>query len=344
MNNGSSADSQRILVTGGTGFLGQRLVSHLLAQGERVRILARPLADGRDRRSRILQGFAGQGAELAWGDLTDLPAVRRAVQGVSQVFHLAGRLFVWGAAHHEYVRVHVHGTRSLLRACAENGPLQAVVHCSSTGVLGPTGLQPLDEMADLRPSNIYEATKAEGEQLALRLGQEYGLPVVAARPGLAYGPGDLHLLGWYRLIQRGLFRVVGRGDNLVHPIYVDDLVRGLLLCAARPHAAGRVYHLVGEQPVSMRGMADEIAQAVARPLGPGWLPYPVAYGAAALLDLLPGLPREARLLTRSRVRFMTQNRVYSGERARQELGFIPQVDLKTGLRHTVDWYRSEGLL
>jgi nucleoside-diphosphate-sugar epimerase len=305
-SNGISGISDRILVTGGTGFLGQSLVRMLLAEGRPVRILARHPKHSSQRRVQVLQSLVQQGAELTWGDLTNPLAAKAAVQDVGKVFHLAGRLFVWGAPEKEYIHLHVDGTRNLLRACAESGPFEVIVHCSSTGVLGPTGTEPLDEDSPLLPSNIYEATKAQGECLALKMSAEFNLPVVIARPGLIYGPGDMHLLNWFQSIQHGLYRVVGSGNNLFHPIYVDDVSKGLLLCASTPEAVGRVYHLVGEKPSTIREIAQQIAQSLSQNLKSGSLPYSLAYGAAALLEMVPGLPAEMRLLTRSRVRFMTE--------------------------------------
>jgi nucleoside-diphosphate-sugar epimerase len=337
-----------ILVTGGTGFLGQHLVRMLLAQGRRVRILARMPQKARSwrdlRREKLLKYMQQEGAELAWGDMTDIMAVRAAVSGVKQVFHLAGRLFIWGAPEQEYIDLHIAGTRGLLEACLREGTLSSFVHCSSTGVLGPTENGPLDEDAPVQPSNIYEATKAEAERQALDAHFAAGLPVVTARPGLVYGPGDLHLLSWFRAIQRGYFRFVGSGDNQYHPVYVQDTVRGMLLCAESATAAGRIYHLVGKEPASIRKLSEVIAETLSTTINPRGLNPRAAYAAASIIERLPALPGETPLLTRSRVRFMTENRLYSGERARKELNFIPQVDLESGMKCTVEWYRREGLL
>jgi nucleoside-diphosphate-sugar epimerase len=107
----------------------------------------------------------------------------------------------------------------------------------------------------------YEATKLEGELLALKAHQEQGLPVSVVRPGLVYGPGDLHLLGFFIAIKKGLFRVIDGGKALLHPVYIDDLVSALLLCAEQPQAPGRIYTIAGDHP----------ARAVFR----GVLPRPV---------------------------------------------------------------------
>jgi nucleoside-diphosphate-sugar epimerase len=175
------------------------------------------------------------------------------------------------------------------------------------------------------------------------MARQHGLPLSVARPALVYGPGDRHLLGWFRMIQRGLYRVVGSGASLLHPIYIDDLVDGLLRCAL-PGAAGRVYHLVGERALPIGTLAAAIAQALGRPLPRAHLPLPLALGLARALEALPGLPPQRLPLTRERIRFMTESRVYCGCRARLALGFVPRVGLELGLRRTVEWYRAEGLL
>ncbi len=327
-------------VTGGTGFIGQQLVRALRARGHEVLVLVRPESFNgtATERLRLLE------AKLVPGDLRHLCSFREALQGVNQVFHLAGRLFAPGIAPEAFEHLHVEGTYNLLTACRGAAHLESIVHCSTTGVLGPTGSTPAVEDAPRRPSNDYERTKAEGEQLALRVAHQHNLPLVVARPALVYGPGDLHLMSWFRAIQRGYYRVIGLGDSLLHPIYIDDVVQGLLMCTQVPAALGRVYHLVGEAPVPIRELAGAIAHALGKKLSRWHLPAAPTWAGAALLEALPGVVPSRLPLTRSRINFMTQSRAYSGDRARHELGFVPHTDLQTGLRQTVAWYRREGLL
>ena len=324
-------------LTGGTGFLGRALVAALRQRGHDVRVLVRP---GREDSAAAV---AKLGAVPVAADLLDPEGLRRAMGEATLVFHLAGRLLRPGVPEAAYRAVHVKGTSSVLQAAQALPALRAVVHCSTTGVLGTTGDEPADEARPPRPTNIYERTKAEAEGLALEAAAR-GLPVVVARPSLVYGPGDLHLLGWFRAIQRGHYRVVGRGDSRLHPVYIDDLTDGLLRCAEHEGGAGRVYHLVGEGALSIRELAQAIAAAVGRRLRRWHLPHALAWGAAALLESLPGIPPERLPLTRQRVAFMSESRAYCGCRARDELGFAPRVPLPEGLRRTVAWYRQEGHL
>jgi dihydroflavonol-4-reductase len=327
-----------VLVTGATGFLGSSLARSLRLAGRVVRGLARPGADG----SRT-DALAATGIEVVGGDVLDPPSLRRAMEGVTEVYHLAGRLFAPRVPAEAYERVHVEGAGNVVRAAAAGG-VRAVVHCSTTGVLGPTGPTTLPEDAPEHPSNAYESSKARGERVVRELAADAHLPLAIARPGLVYGPGDRHLLGWFRAIRNGYYRVVGPGDNRLHPVYVDDVVDGLQLCAERGLGDGRAYNLVGERALPIRELAAAIADAVGRPLPRHHFPRAVAGAVAAVLEAVPGLPAERLPLTRSRIAFMTESRAYCGCRARDELGFVPRVGLGEGLHRTVEWYRREGLL
>ena len=147
--------SSGVLVTGGTGFLGRHLVQALRSRGRRVRVLVRP------RPQRPTRDLEEAGAEIVSGDLLDAQSLRSAVAGVDTVFHLAGRLLRAGEPDADYERLHVGGTKLLLDAI-RGSDVRAFVHCSTTGVLGPTGAARAPEDAPARPSNAYERTKAEG--------------------------------------------------------------------------------------------------------------------------------------------------------------------------------------
>jgi nucleoside-diphosphate-sugar epimerase len=324
-----------VLVTGATGFLGTSLLRRLMHDGERVRVLvrsppsAKPLAD--------------RGAETIVGDILDEDAVVTAVEGATTVYHLAGRLLAPGIAAAEYRRTHVDGTRLLLALCREESGLERFVHCSTTGVLGITGRRPADEDSPFRPTNIYEATKAEAE-LAVREAWRDGFPAVIARPGLVYGPGDLHLLGFFRSILRRQFRRIGRRDIWLHPIYIDDLTEGLTLCGRHPAALGECFHLAGQRPVALTRMAAAIAQAGGTQLPPGYIPLPAARAVTTVVDLLPDRLRQVAPLTRNRLDFLTHERVYDVRKARRVLAFSATTDLPTGAARSVAWYRREGHL
>jgi nucleoside-diphosphate-sugar epimerase len=324
-----------VVVTGATGFLGTSLVRRLLSRGTRVRVLARSPAKAKPLQDR--------GAEVVLGDITDRTAVAAAADGATVVYHLAGRLFAPGIPATEYYRTHVGGTELLLACCQEESTLRRFVHCSTTGVLGVTGDQPADETAPCRPTNAYEATKAEAE-LAVRERARDGFPAVIARPGLVYGPGDLHLLPFFRAVLRRQFRPIGRRTVWLHPIYIDDMVEALVRCGERIGAVGECFHLAGREPVPLAGLADAIARAGGTRMSRGYIPLPAAQALAVVGDRLPPNLRRSAPLTRGRLDFLTHSRIYDVTKARRLLGFAAATDLPAGAVHSVAWYREQGYL
>ncbi len=324
------------VITGATGFLGSSLVTELLKRQQAVRILTRD-----EKKAR--QQF-GSAATIIAGDITDAVQVQQAVDGATAIYHLAGRLYHPSTPTELYRQTHVEGTRILLKACQGQTQLRRIVHVSTTGVHGVTGETPATEDAPFAPTNPYEATKLEGELLALQTYQEQGLPVTVVRPGLVYGPGDLHLLGFFASIRKGLFRVIDHGKALLHPVYIDDLLAALLLCAERPQAVGRSYNIAGERPVIVRELATAIAHALGRELPPGSIPLWLANLASDIFTVMPGMKGEHAPLTRSRVKFLTNSRIYDISRARSELGYAPAVGLEEGMKLTAMWYYKHGWL
>lgn len=318
-----------VLVTGATGFLGTNLVQRLLDEGSAVRVLARS-----PRKARML---AAAGADVVIGDVTDERAVATALDRAEVVYHLAGRLFDPSVPAEEYHRTHVDGTRMLV---AHAGGVTRFVHCSTTGVIGTTGDVAADERAPYRPTNAYEATKAEAED-AVRTS---GLPAVIARPGLVYGPGDLHLLSFFRAVLRHRFRPIGRRPVWLHPIYIDDMSEALLRCGRHPSALGECFNLAGSEPVSLAGLADAIAAAGGTRRPRGHIPLPAAHALAAVADRLPPNLKRAAPLTTSRLDFLTHSRVYDVSKAQRVLGFAAATDLSTGTARSMAWYRDHGYL
>ena len=325
----------RVLITGATGFLGEHLSRRLLTDGDQVRVLARSAAKARP--------LVEQGAELVEGEITDGDALRRAIADVAVVYHLAGRLFMPGVPAEDYHRTHVEGTRTLLALCREQTSLTRLVHCSTTGVLGAGGDRPADENAPYQPTNAYERTKLQAELLVREaIGQ--GVPAAIVRPGLVYGPGDLHLLGFFRTIQRGLFRPIGRRPVWLHPIYIDDMTEAFVRCGRDPRAAGECFHIAGQEPATIATLAGTIANALGVAAPRGWIPLPAARALAAAGDALPGQLKQAAPLTSSRLDFLTHSRVYDVAKAKQVLDFVAATDLPAGIARTGAWYRQEGYL
>ena len=325
----------RVLVTGGTGFTGSHLVRQLVEAGADVRVIARDAVRGRST--------LPAGVDIVQGDVTDPAVTSAAVRGRDVVYHLAAAFREAGIPDRRYREVHVDATRDLLEASRAEG-VRRFVHCSTVGVHSHIPNPPADETWPYTPGDIYQETKAEGEQLALRFHQEHGFPVTVIRPAAIYGPGDLRLLKLFRTIFRRRFAMIGSGKPYFHMVHVEDLARGMRLAAERDEAVGEVFILAGEEYVTLNELVARIADiyGVARPRLrlPAW-PFFVA-GAAFEAVCIP--LRIEPPLYRRRVAFFTKSRAFRIDKAKRLLGYEPQVSLQAGLEETAEWYRANGLL
>jgi len=324
-----------ILVTGGTGFTGSRLVQSLARDYGRVRVLTRSAS----RAARVLP----PGVEIVEGDIADREAVTRATEGCDVVYNLAAAFREPGIRDQRYVEVHVEGTRHLLDAALRHG-VRRVVHCSTVGVLSHIEHPPADETWPYAPGDIYQATKAEGEQLALAYARDSGAPVTVARPTPIYGPGDTRLLKLFKLISKRRFVMLGDGEVYFHLVHVDDLVRGLRLMADHPDAVGEIFTLGGREYRTL----NEVVALIAAEVG---VPTPRLRLPAKPFQLLGSLCERVCVplgisppIYRRRVDFFTKSRAFSIRKAMDVLGYEPEIDLETGIRETIAWYRGQGQL
>ena len=322
-----------VLVTGATGFTGNHLARGLAARNFRVRVLARDPERARD--------LATAGIEIVRGDLTDPASLECAVQGIATVYNVAAIYRQAGVPASAYRAVNAEAAGALIRAAARAG-VRRIVHCSTVGVHGDVEDPPANEDAPLRPGDIYQETKVEGERVAREAAAETGIELVIARPSGIYGPGDRRLLKLFRGVARRRFVILGRGDIYYHLTYVDDLVEGFRLCGTVPGAAGRTYILAGGEVGTLKDLVQLIArESGVKPL-PVRLPVWPFWVAGALCEAVCVPLRVEPPIYRRRVDFFTKSRAFDISRARAELGYAPRVTLREGVRRSLEWYRLKG--
>jgi nucleoside-diphosphate-sugar epimerase len=203
---------------------------------------------------------------------------------------------------------------------------------------------PADETAPISPGDIYQATKAEAEALALEFHARRGLGVAVVRPGAIYGPGETRLLKLFRAIARGRYAIVGSGLTFYHPVHVDDLLQGLLLALEHPAAIGQAFIVAGERYVTQRELAELIRSATGGRVLPFRVPARPIQWAGDLVEALCVPFGIEPPLHRRRVDFWTKSRAFSIEKARRLLGYAPQVAIEDGIAATAAWYRQAGWL
>ena len=323
----------KILVTGATGFTGGHLARHLAMRGDSVRALVRDPSRAAD--------LAAAGVQVVAGDLSRRDTIASAVAGVDVVYNIAALYRHAGLPEATYRTVNAEAVGWLVEAASKAG-VPRVVHCSTVGVHGDIAHPPANEDAPLGPGDTYQVTKLEGERLAQAAA--VGTELVIVRPSGIYGPGDRRLLKLFRGVARRRFVILGDGKIFYHLTHIDDLVEGFRLAGTVPAAAGRTYILAGGEVTTLNELVAIIAgEAGVRPLSvhlPVW-PFWVAGAACEAFCAPLGLEPP---LYRRRVDFFTKSRAFDISRARRELGFAPQVDLRTGTRRTLAWYREQGWL
>lgn len=326
----------RVLVTGATGFTGGHLARTLVARRYAVRALVRTTGPAAAALSR-------DGIELADGDLRDTRSLEAAAAGVDVVYHIAAIYRQAGLAAETYRAVNAEGAARVVEAAARGG-VRRVVHCSTVGVHGDVEHPPANEDAPLKPGDVYQATKLEGERLVREAAARTGVEVTIARPSGIYGPGDRRLLKLFRGVARRRWITLGRGEIYYHLTYIDDLIHGFIRCGEDPAGANRTYILAGAEVTTLNVLVGLVAEAAGvppptwhLPVWPVWIAGAACEAACAPFGIEPPLYRR-------RVDFFTKSRAFDISRARREIGYDPQVTVKDGIRRTLEWYRSHGWL
>jgi nucleoside-diphosphate-sugar epimerase len=203
---------------------------------------------------------------------------------------------------------------------------------------------PANEDAPFLPADIYQSTKLEGEKTALRYHQEFGLPVTIVRPVGIYGPGDIRMLKMYKSIQQNKFILFGGGDVFYHLTFVTDTVEGFRLAGESPTAVGQAYIIAGESYTTLADFAGLVAEELAAPAPQFKFPVWPLYVAAFICETICVPLRIHPPIFRRRVHIFTHDRAFDISKAKRELNYAPQVDMKEGIHHTAQWYIDNGYL
>jgi len=299
----------RVLVTGGSGFVGSHVVDRLLASGYGVRILdERPSLWHRDV----------EGVETVIGDVCRTADVRRALRGCAAVCHLAAAADVADVERrpHETTEVNAMGTLAVLEAARAEG-IDRVLYASTVWVYSDAPQDEVDERSPLfPPAHLYTAGKLSGEFFCRSYAALYGLAPTVLRFGIPYGPRARPTAVVASFLARALsgqpLVIAGSGEQERTFVYVEDLAEGVVLALA--HAApGRTYNLTGHETVTIRGLAEVVREVAGN--------VEIAHAPARAADL-----RGARV---------------AAHRAERELGWRPVTPLREGVARTAAWMREQ---
>lgn len=328
----------KVLLTGGTGFLGRRIAAEL-APRHGLRLLVRP-GSSRER-------FPA-GVEFAAGDVTDRASLERALDGCDAVVHAAALVKIL-APPEQFDRINVGGLENVLAAAEQSGSVERVVHVSSFMALGPTERGAggeLDESADVGDRawiNSYERTKAMADRRA-RQAIAQGAPLVVVYPGVIYGPGELtegnivvrHILD---LLHGRLPALLGRPERRWNYVNVEDAARGVALALEKAQPGTR--YVIGGENVRQDRFYELVGQATGAKIPSMRMPDGVAKASGAMMKAWAQLTGGTPKLTPDLVEVYRHDWAYRSGRAESELGYTWR-PLEQGLRETAAWLKESG--
>lgn len=323
-----------ILVTGGTGHIGNVLVRKLISHGQEVRVITLPGDD--------LTPISGLNLDTVEGDITDFESLQSAFDDVDIVFHLAGIISIMPGLDELLYRVNVKGTCNIVESCLKNG-VKRLIYTSSVHALSepPHGTQ-IDESCSFEPESSrgsYDRTKAQASLEVLE-GVKKGLDAVIVCPSGIIGPYD------YKISQMGqLFLNYMNGDMKAYTegaydfVDVRDVAQGLIL-TCRKGRTGESYILSGEK-ITVNELMDTLEEltGVRRP----WLKIPhwLAHAAGKIAPLYYRNRKTKSLFTSYSTEVLVSNCNMNNNKAKEELGYVPR-PIKESIRDSVEWFKENN--
>lgn len=311
-----------VAITGGTGFIGKKLVARLIAEGDTVHLLTRSSKSSED--SALLEMHE---CNLLTVGVNELSAM---LDGVDVFYHCAGQL----KSPRTMRALHVDAARKLAEAASRR--VRHWVQLSSVGVYGPVTEGMIAEDSALNPVGEYETTKAESDRIVVDAADKGGFTYTILRPSNVFGAGMINqsLFGMISMIDRGLFFHIGTPGASANYIHVDNVVEGLIRCGTMQTAHGRTYNL--SDHCTMEEFVVMIATALGKDVPRLRLPETPVRLLARWAGRLPGFP-----LTEARVNALTNRAIYANGRIEKELGYRHVVSMQEGVTELVNAWKQK---
>ncbi|HAR44750.1 MAG TPA: hypothetical protein DCS05_00895 [Nitrospiraceae bacterium] len=320
------------LISGVNGFIGSHMAERLLKEGHRVRGLVRATSD--------LEFIRGLDIELFTADLADISSLEKALRDIDIVVHVAGLASDWGPYEH-FFDVNVIGTRNIAKAAARNR-VKRFVHISTAAVHGFRGFRSADETFPFADTPFaYCETKQIAEQWLFDLARSTTMAVTAIRPGNVFGPRDHTFIEKYLdALMAGKIAYIDEGVHWTCPVYVENLVEGIVRACFEPGAAGEAMLLTDGLQITWKEFTEPFADLLGVKRPRHSVPYRVAYALAFFLEAAYKLFRISTppLLTRYRISNGGRDYHFSIEKAKRLLKYGPSVGFDVSVQRTVTWY------
>jgi nucleoside-diphosphate-sugar epimerase len=323
---------EKVLVTGGGGFLGRAICQCLIGRNDKVRSLSR----------NYYPALEAMGVKQIQGDLSRPEVVENACQGMDMVFHAAAKPPPWGN-YADYYNTNVAGTQNVIHACTKQNVPRLIYTSTPSVVFSATDMEGVDESVPYpaKYNAFYPKTKALAEQLVIN-SADSRLRTVALRPHQIWGPGDPHFVP--RLIARAKkLKRIGDGKNLVDTTYIDNAAEAHILAADKlkenPIVSGNVYFISQGNPIPAWDMINAILAAAGLPPVKGSISYRTAWILGAALEFFYrvfNISKEPQM-TRFLAGAVAKSHWFDISAAKRDLGYVPKISTEEGLRRLEEW-------
>lgn len=326
----------KILVMGGTGFIGLHLIKQLKKRDDELILAVRE--QGKKPHALVENGIST--VQIDYENNVD---ILRAVQGIDTLIFLIGQMGMPGLTYDDFYNVNCGLTKRVLIASGKAN-VKHFIFCSTPGVLG-FGRRLAKENEPYAPRNDYEKTKVIAERYVIEICKKTGMKYTILRPDFVYGPGDYRRVVMYRNIMKKRFVLTTSGKSHLHPTYVDDVARGFVCCIGNENAYDEIFNIAAEHDVTSKYYLECIADATNSRLIRLNIGYPLSILAAIIIDKLSQKIRHKEgFVSKNKIDFLSLDHSSSVEKAEKLLGFKAKYDCKEGLRNTVNWCRENNLL
>lgn len=329
----------KVLVTGGTGFIGTHLVRELIKEGHETAVLVKSKEKGEGLKQRLP-------VTVIYGDVTKMEEMDRLdEEAYDVVFHLAAVGHVSAASEESYEwfrKINEAGTENLISAFKKSQRLKKFIHFSSTAAMGFLEKSVLNELSVPNPLTPYQKSKFRSEQLPIKAWKESGFPAFVLRPCMVYGPGGYgEFYKFCRLMKKGLFPRVGRKRNLTPLVYVGDVVTASIrsMDAGKP---GETYIIASKTSIEMDDLHGLIMKEIGSKSPYLYIPSRLALLGAGGLEAIAGALKKEPVVTRQNIRSTITDRTFDIQKIQKELGFAPQMSFEEGIHNTILWYKEQG--
>lgn len=334
----------KILITGASGFIGSHLVELLLEEGIPLNSLSLLIP-----KNESLKNLPKKNFEIIYGDIRNKEDVKKAMKGVSIIYHLAaltidgGKYYSWN----QYHQVNVLGTQNLLDEC-RGKKIKKFIFFSSIAVYGlPAWVGNIENWNEKRvknPQEIYGESKLDAENRIIEAYEKWKIPYAIIRPTSVYGPRDKrNLAELYKAIKKNLFFFIGDGRNKMDYVYVKDVAKAAYLAQLSKNKSGE-YIIGGGTPITLQKIVLYVAESLHKPIPNIHVPKIFALLLSYIIEFVSNVMEIKPMLFPKRVKVLTNNCYFDISKAKKEIKYFPNVSFEEGTKLTAQWLKENRII